>query len=139
MFILLDNLYNVYYLLSIIKYDYLLRLISWFDLLYTSELITSYLIDLIFFFDLRGCPGQLARTTTNPTAHWTPCKPNEHVRHREVDRRAHEDLNPGAAGGDKPLLPPGQDPQCYLIDLIDCVSWALKKWFYLFNYDSIVY
>jgi hypothetical protein len=23
----------------------------------------------LFFFDLRGCPGQLARTTTNPTAH----------------------------------------------------------------------
>ena len=22
-----------------------------------------------FFFYLRGCPGQLARTTTNPTAH----------------------------------------------------------------------
>jgi hypothetical protein len=22
-----------------------------------------------FFFDLRGCPGQLARTTTNPTVH----------------------------------------------------------------------
>jgi len=65
-----------------------------------------------FFFDLRGCPGQLARTTTNPMAHWTPCKPSGHVRHRGGDRHAHEDSNPGAAGGDKLLLPPGQDPQC---------------------------
>jgi len=32
--------------------------------------------------------------------------------HRGGDRRAQEDSNPGAAGGDKPLLPPGQDPQC---------------------------
>jgi hypothetical protein len=46
-----------------------------------------------FFFDLRGCPGQLARTTTNLTAHWTPCKPSKHVRHRGGDRRAHEDSN----------------------------------------------
>jgi hypothetical protein len=75
-----------------------------------------------FFFFLRGCPGQLARTTTNPTAHWTPCKPNGHVRHRGSDRRAHENSNPGAAGGDKPLLPPGQDPQCvWVIFLISCV------------------
>jgi hypothetical protein len=68
-----------------------------------------------FFFYLRGCPGQLARTTTNPTAHWTPCKPSGHVRHHGGDRRAHEDSNPGAAGGDKPLLPPGQDLQCWLV------------------------
>jgi len=66
----------------------------------------------IFFFDLRGCPGQLARTTTNPTAHWTPCKPSEHVRHRGGDRCAHEDSNPGVVEGDKPLPPPGQDPRC---------------------------
>ena len=71
-----------------------------------------------FFFDLRGCPGQLARTTTNPTAHWTPCKPNEHIRHRGDDRRAHENSNPGTTGGDKPLLPPGQDPQCQVLLLL---------------------
>jgi hypothetical protein len=66
---------------------------------------------IFFFFDLRGCPGQLARTTTNLTAHWTPCKPSGYVRHRGGDRRAHEDSNPGAVEGDKPLPPPGQDPQ----------------------------
>jgi hypothetical protein len=40
------------------------------------------------------------------------CKFSGHVRHRGGDRRAHEDSNPGAAGGDKPLPTPGQDPQC---------------------------
>jgi len=77
------------------------------------------IIIIIFFFDLRGCPGQLAHTTTNPMAHWTPCKPSGHVRHRGGDRRAHEDSNPGAAGEDKPLLPPGQDPQCIIIIIIN--------------------
>jgi len=67
---------------------------------------------LFLFIYLRGCPGQLARTTTNPTAHWIPCKPSGHVRHRGGDRRAHEGSNPGGAEGDKPLPPPGQDPQC---------------------------
>jgi len=65
-----------------------------------------------FFFNLRGCSDQLARTTTNPTVHWIPCKPSGHVRHRGDDRHAHENSNPGAAGKDKPLPPPGQDPRC---------------------------
>jgi hypothetical protein len=56
-----------------------------------------YYYFFFFIIYLRGCPGKL---------------PSEHVRHRGDDRRAHEDSNPGAAGGDKPLLPPGQDPQC---------------------------
>jgi hypothetical protein len=68
---------------------------------------------LLFFFDLCGCPGQLARTTTNLTVHWTPCKPSGHVRHHEGDKYAHESSNSGAAEGDKPLSPPGQDPQCF--------------------------
>jgi hypothetical protein len=41
-----------------------------------------------------------------------PCKPSRYVRHRGDDRRAHEGSNPGATEGDKPLPPPGQDPQC---------------------------
>jgi hypothetical protein len=90
-----------------------------------------------FFFDLRGCPGQLARTTTNLTAHWTPCKLSGHVRHRGGDRHAHENSNPGAAGGDKPLLPPGQDPQCYramilILKLHDNKTWS----FWLFYNNS---
>ena len=64
-----------------------------------------------FFFYLRGCPDQLARTTTNPTAHWTPYKPSEHVKYRGGNMRTHESSNPGAVEGDKPLPPPGQDPQ----------------------------
>ena len=76
-----------------------------------------------FFFDLCGCSGQLARITTNLMAHWTPCKLSEYVRHRGGDRRAHENSNPGAAGGDKPLLPPGQDPQCW-----DCCNWKIRFW-----------
>jgi hypothetical protein len=67
---------------------------------------------LIYFFYLRGCSGQFARTTTNLTAHWTPCKPNKYVRYRGSDRYSHKSLNPGAAEGDKPLPLPGQDPQC---------------------------
>jgi hypothetical protein len=83
------------------------------------------------FFDLRGCPGQLARTMTNPTTHWTPCKPSGHVRHRGDDRRAHEDSNPGAAGGDKPLPPPGQDPRCMLMLSYFAALWGvdfLRRW-----------
>jgi hypothetical protein len=34
------------------------------------------------FIYLCGYPGQLARTTTNLMAHYTSCKPNEHVKHR---------------------------------------------------------
>jgi len=29
----------------------------------------AFLFFFFFFIYLRGCPGQLARTTTNPTAH----------------------------------------------------------------------
>jgi hypothetical protein len=73
----------------------------------------------IFFFYLRGCPGQLARTTTNPTAHWTPCKPSGHVRHSGDDRRAHENSNPGAAGEDKPLLPPRPRPSVHMHTILE--------------------
>jgi hypothetical protein len=41
----LGNLYIIYYLLSMINHDYLLRLIPLYESLYTSELIVSYLID----------------------------------------------------------------------------------------------
>jgi hypothetical protein len=62
-----------------------------------------------FFFFLRGCPGQFARTTTNLTTHWISCKPSEHVRHRRSDRHAQWGSNPGAEEGNKPLQPLGQD------------------------------
>lgn len=42
---LLGNLYIIYYLLSMINYDYLLRLIPLYESLYTSKLIDPYLID----------------------------------------------------------------------------------------------
>jgi len=58
----------------------------------------------IFFFYLRGCPSQLARTTTNSTTHWTPCKLNEHIRHRKNDRHTHKNSNPEATREDKPLV-----------------------------------
>jgi hypothetical protein len=41
----LDNSYIIYYLLSMINHDYLLRLIPLYESLYTSELIASHLID----------------------------------------------------------------------------------------------
>jgi hypothetical protein len=60
------------------------------------------------FFYLCGCLGQLARTTTNLTAHWTPCKPSRHVRHHEDNRHAHEDSNPGTA---KEISPSHRQPK----------------------------
>ena len=108
------------------------------------------------FFDLRGCLGQLARTTTNPTTHWTPCKPSEHVRHRRGDRHAHEDSNPEAAGGDKPLLLPGQDPRCYLfnftmrcrccliwfsyhVSVIEFMRYLIIKIIFIWKYIKVVF
>ena len=41
---------------------------------------------ILFFFDNPGCPGQLTRTTTNPSAYWTSCKPSRQVRHCRDDR-----------------------------------------------------
>jgi hypothetical protein len=79
-----------------------------------------------FFFDLCGCLDQLARTTTNPTAHWTPCKPSRHVRHREDDRRTHENSNPETAEEDKPLPPPAKYPQCILFLFLFLYVLALK-------------
>ena len=56
--------------------------------------------------------GQLARTTTNPAAHWTSCKPSEYVKHHGDDRRVQGGSNPGAEEGNKSLLPLGQYLQC---------------------------
>jgi len=78
-----------------------------------------------FFFYLCGCLGQLARTTTNPMTHWTPCKPSGHVRHRGGDKHAYKDSNPGAEG-DKPLPPPAKDPQCILFLFLFLYVLALK-------------
>jgi hypothetical protein len=47
-----------------------------------------------FFFWFTWVSGQLARTTTNPTAHWTSCKPSEHIKYHGSDRHAHENSNP---------------------------------------------
>lgn len=54
------------------------------------------------FFLFSGCPGQLARMTTDLTAHWTSCKSSEHVRHHKDDRRAQENSNPDAKKGTSP-------------------------------------
>jgi len=43
----LGNLYIIYYILSIIKYNHLLRLIFLYELLCAFKLIASYLIDYI--------------------------------------------------------------------------------------------
>jgi hypothetical protein len=83
--------------------------------------IINRFLNLIFIY-LRGCLGQLARTTTNPMAHWTSCKPNEHVRHRGGDRRAQWGSNPGAEEGNKPLPPLGQDLKCFLIWFLNLLS-----------------
>ena len=56
--------------------------------------------------------GQLTRTTTNPRAHWTSCKPSEHVRHRGGDRRAQWGSNPCAEEGNKSLPPLGHNLMC---------------------------
>ena len=77
------------------------------------QVCASQILAMLFFlFDLRGCPDQFARITTNLTAHWTPCKPSGHVRHRGDDRRAHESSNLEAVEKNKLLPSPGQDPQC---------------------------
>jgi hypothetical protein len=60
------------------------------------------------FFLFMWVSGQLARTTTNLTAHWTPCKPSRHVKHREDDRHAHEDSNPETA---KEISPSHRQPK----------------------------
>jgi hypothetical protein len=43
---------------------------------------------LFFVFDSPGCPGQLARTVSNPRTYWTPCKPSRQVRHCGNNMRA---------------------------------------------------
>jgi hypothetical protein len=76
--------------------------------------LTFYIYNVIYiFFYLRGCPGQLARTTTNPTAHWTSCKPSEHVRYRGDDKHAQRSSKPVAEKGNNSLPPLGQDLKCY--------------------------
>jgi hypothetical protein len=101
----------------------------WIILLLFFCPLTFFFLQL-FFFDLRGCSGQFARTTTNFTAHWTPCKPSGHVRHRGGDRRAHEGSNLGAVEGDKPLPPPGQDPQCFFCNFA-CVIYGFFFFFFM--------
>jgi hypothetical protein len=68
---------------------------------------------LFFYYYLRGCPGQLAHTTTSLTAHWTSCKPSEHVRHHGGNRHAQGGSNPGAEEGNKSLPPLGQYLKCW--------------------------
>ena len=73
---------------------------------------------IYLFIYLRRCPGQLARITTNLTAHWTLCKPSGHIKHRGDDRHAHEDSNSRAAEWNK-LLP---QPCCLFVALVDA-TW----------------
>jgi len=93
----------------------------------------------IFFFFNSGCPAQLTRTTTNFQAHWTFCKPSEHVRYRGGDRRAQWSLNPGAEEGNKSLQPLGHNLKCtlraYLISGVETV-WkrGCISVFKIFNY-----
>jgi hypothetical protein len=76
-------------------------------------LLKKIFIFLVFFY-LRGCPGQFACTTTNPTVHWISCKPSEHVRHRGDDRRAQGGSNPDVEEGNKSLPPLGQYLKCFI-------------------------
>ena len=68
-------------------------------------------IFFFFFFGNPWCPGQLTRTTTNPRAHWTSCKPSEHVRHRGGDRRTQRESNPGWGRNKSHDWPQQLDPQ----------------------------
>ena len=69
--------------------------------------------DSFYYYYLRGCPGQLAHTTTSLTAHWTSCKPSEHVRHHGGNRHAQGGSNPDAEEGNKSLPPLGQYLKCW--------------------------
>ena len=114
-------------------------LLLWF--IWHQSLIDFFFLPCLhFFYYLRECAGQLARTTTNPTIHWTPCKPNRHVKHRGGDRHAHKDSNLGAAGEDKPLPPLGQDPQC-ISALEDIVWWQCsmtKSLWQVFEFFTVI-
>jgi len=98
----------------------------------------------IYIYYLRGCPSQLARTTTNFTAHWTPCKPNEHIRYRESDRYAHKNSNLEATREDKPLLSQANTLSAsYCIYLVTsnkfkwCTVHLLKSFFFLQSADPL--
>ena len=96
----------------------------------------------VFFFYLCGCPGQLARTKTNPTAHWISCKPSEHVRYRGDNRHAHGSLNPGGVERNKSLPPLGQDLKCKSCGILKLweggvvckgIQRRSKYWFIIFK------
>jgi len=56
-------------------------------LIYFKKNSIQLILDIIFFIYNPRCPGQLTRTTTNPRAHWTSCKPSKQIKHRGGDRR----------------------------------------------------
>jgi len=101
---------------------------------YSLIFVHSYKINqfnmMIFFFCNPGCPGQLTRTTTNSRAHWTSCKPSEHVRHRGNDKCAQWNLNPDAEKGNKPLPPLGYNLKCNIRIIIRYINDHIKTCFY---------
>jgi len=105
--------------MTIYIYIYIYIYIHWSPIQYLERCFISYRfkvthVGLIFFFFNLGCPGQLTRTTINSCAHWTSCKPSEHVRHCGGDRRAQWDFNPGAEERNKSLPPLGYNLKCML-------------------------
>ena len=69
-----------------------------------------------FFFDSRGCPGQLTRTTTIPHGPLDILQAQEQVRHRGGDRRAQQlarpqQLDPGGGAEQVHDGPQQLDPQ----------------------------
>jgi hypothetical protein len=74
-----------------------------------KDLFFCFVVTYLYFIYLfMWVFGQFARTMTNLTAHWTFCKPNKHIKHREGDRRAHVSSNPDAEERNKSLPPLGQ-------------------------------
>jgi hypothetical protein len=67
---------------------------------------------IYFFLGNLRCSVQFMYITTNLRIHWTPCKSSRQVRHREDDKRARWDSNPGDRGKETLPLPLGYKPRC---------------------------
>jgi hypothetical protein len=88
---------------------------------------------LFFFFYNSGCPGQSTRTTTNPRAHWTPCKPSRQVRYRGSDKYARWGLNSGCRSR-KTLSPLGYKHRCALS--FSLALWCLGAWSFFEHHND---
>jgi len=76
-----------------------------------SFIFTHEQLSFLYIYNSE-CSDQLTRTTINPRAYWTSCKPNGYVRYCGGDRHAQRRSNPGAEKENKSLSPLGHDLKC---------------------------